>query len=231
MLLAVNISLWLVVGVLAFMAALRGRVLLNDGAPAAVPGALLYAQDAFALVDDAEKRAFEPALERVAAVLGKPLNVVVSEAGLPQWFQVFRQLQGAEAWRQHGEWIARVKPKFGPGVRERFEWAATITAPEVAPLKAQRESITERMAGLLKDNAVLVLPTVHTIAPLRNTPAAELDDFRGRAMSLLCIAGLARLPQISLPLAQFDGCPLGLSLVAARGNDTLLLDIARRVSS
>ena len=70
------------------------------------------------------------------------------------------------------------------------------------------------MADLLRDNAVLVLPTVHTIAPLRNTSPADLDDFRGRAMSLLCIAGLARLPQISLPLAKFDGCPLGLSLVA-----------------
>ena len=32
MILAVNILLWLVVGVLAFMAALRGRVLFNDGA-------------------------------------------------------------------------------------------------------------------------------------------------------------------------------------------------------
>ena len=32
MILAVNLLLWLVVGVLAFMAALRGRVLLNDGA-------------------------------------------------------------------------------------------------------------------------------------------------------------------------------------------------------
>jgi amidase len=50
-------------------------------------------------------------------------------------------------------------------------------------------------------------------------------------MSLLCIAGLARLPQLSLPLASFDGCPLGLSLVAARGNDTLLLDIARRLAA
>ena len=76
----------------------------------------------------------------------------------------------------------------------------------------------------------MALPTVHTIAPLRNTPAAALDEFRGRAMSLLCIAGLARLPQINLPLARFDGCPLGLSLVAARGNDTLLLDIARRIA-
>ncbi len=208
-----------------------GRVLLQDDKPAATPGALLYAEDAFALVDPAVKPLFESAVARVIAVLGAPRKVTVSTEGLPQWFQVFRKLQGAEAWAQHGAWIAKVKPRFGPGVRERFEWAATLTADEVAPLKAQREVITGRMAELLGDNAVLVLPTVHTIAPRRNTPAAELDDFRSRAMSLLCIAGLARLPQISLPLAEFDGCPLGLSLVAARGNDTLLLDLVHRISA
>jgi amidase len=43
---------------------------------------------------------------------------------------------------------------------------------------------------------------------------------------MLCIAGLARLPQVSLPLATLNGCPLGLSLIAARGNDTLLLALA-----
>ncbi|MCX7138253.1 MAG: amidase family protein, partial [Proteobacteria bacterium] len=176
-------------------------------------------------------KAFKPAVERVIAVLGKPCNVTVAKEGLPQWFQVFRKLQGAEAWAQHAVWIARAKPRLGPGVRERFEWAATITAGEVAPLQERREEIARRMADLLKDNAVLVLPTVHAIAPLRNTPTAELDEFRGRAMSLLCIAGLARLPQVTLPLAKFDGCPLGLSLVAARGNDTMLLDIARRVTA
>ena len=206
------------------------RVLLQDHEPAAQPGALLYAEDAFALVDAALKPLFESAVARVTAVLGGPCAVTVAAEGLAQWFQVFRRLQGAEAWAQHGAWIARVKPQFGPGVRERFDWAATLTANEVAPLKAQREVIAQRLAGLLRDGAVLVLPTVHTIAPRTNTPAADLDDFRGRAMSLLCIAGLARLPQISLPLAQSDGCPLGLSLVAARGNDTLLLDIARRIS-
>jgi len=36
---------------------------------------------------------------------------------------------------------------------------------------------------------------------------------------------------VSLPLATLNGCPLGLSLVAARGNDMLLLDIARRLMS
>ena len=208
-----------------------GRVLLNDDQPAAAPGALLYAQDAFALAGDAVAKAFAPAVEHVTSLLGKPRNVTVSSEGLPQWFQVFRQLQGAEAWDQHRDWITRVQPAFGPGVRERFEWASTVTANDVAPLKDQREDITRRLAVLLKDNAILVLPTVPAIAPLRNTPVAELDEFRGRAMSLLCIAGLARLPQINLPLARFDGCPLGLSLVAARGNDTMLLDVARRIAA
>jgi amidase len=84
---------------------------------------------------------------------------------------------------------------------------------------------------LLDDDALLVLPTLPGIAPLLNTPGAQLDDFRARAMSLLCIAGLARLPQITLPMATLDACPLGLSLVAARHRDTLLLAAANRIAA
>lgn len=208
-----------------------GRVLLRDAGPAPAAGALLFAQDGFALADDDVAKAFEPALARVSSVLGKPGKVTVAKEGLAQWFQLFRRLQAAEAWVQHGDWIARVKPAFGPGVRERFEWASALSAHDVAPLKIQREDIAQRMALLLQDNAVLLLPTIHTIAPRRNTPTAALDKFRGDAMSLLCVAGLARLPQISLPLAKFEDCPLGLSLVAGRGNDMLLLDIARRIGA
>jgi amidase len=83
---------------------------------------------------------------------------------------------------------------------------------------------------LLAGNAVLALPTLPGIAPLLNTPTAALEDFRGRAMSLLCIAGLARLPQITLPVARVDGCPLGLSLIAARGGDLMLLALARSLA-
>jgi len=49
-------------------------------------------------------------------------------------------------------------------------------------------------------------------------------------MSLLCIAGLARLPQVNLPVARLDGCPLGLSLIAARGGDMMLLALARALA-
>jgi amidase len=40
------------------------------------------------------------------------------------------------------------------------------------------------------------------------------------------MAGLARLPQISLPLGTFDGCPLGLSIIGPRDSDQGMLDWA-----
>ncbi|MFN7086669.1 MAG: amidase [Burkholderiales bacterium] len=203
-----------------------GRVLLGAAA-APAPGRLLLAADAFALAGDAVTRALQPAVDRISALLGKAEPVTVSAEGLPQWFEVFRVLQGAEIWAQHGEWVRRVQPAFGPGIRERMQWVSTLAAREVEEAGVRREDIVRRMAALLAGDAVLVLPTVPGIAPLRNTPPAELDDFRSRAMSLLCIAGLARLPQISLPLGTLDGCPLGLSLIARRGGDEMLLALAR----
>lgn len=206
-----------------------GQVLLGAERPPA-PGELLLAQDALALLDTEAVAAVQPALARITAAIGAPLPVTVSAEGLPQWFQAFRVLQGAEIHAQLGDWMAKAKPRLGPGVRERMAWVSTITADEVVRAQAVRDAVRLRMDDLLADNAVLVLPTVSDIAPLLNTPAAELDDFRARAMSLLCIAGLAGLPQLSLPLATLRGCPLGLSLVAARGNDALLLALARRIT-
>ena len=50
-------------------------------------------------------------------------------------------------------------------------------------------------------------------------------------MSLLCIAGLARLPQISLPLARLDGCPIGISLIGPRGADEALIAAAAAIAA
>ena len=56
-----------------------GRVLLRDDAPAPTAGRLLLAQDAFAFADPASAAALKPALDRVAALLGKPEAVTVGD--------------------------------------------------------------------------------------------------------------------------------------------------------
>jgi amidase len=204
-----------------------GRVLLDDDAPAGKPGRLLIAADAFEIAGSATAQALTPALDRVAALLGAATPVTVGHEPLAQWMDTFRFLQGAEAWAAHGEWIRREHPRFGPAIASRFEWASKIPAGDVARACAQREDITRRMARLLRDNAVLALPSAPDIALPRNSPPAVVDGLRARALPLLSIAVLARLPQVSLPLATLGGCPLGLSLIAARGADTMLLELAR----
>jgi amidase len=194
------------------------------------PRRLLLAQDAFALAGDAVARALDSAVKRISVLLGKPEPVTVAADGLPQWFHVFRVLQGAEAWAQHGEWVTRVKPNLGPGIKQRVQWAADLDRNLVGPARKRREEIARHMEDLLAGGAVLVLPTVPGIAPIRNALPAETEDFRARALALLCPAGLARLPQVSLPLATLDGCPLGLSLIAARGSDTMLLALAKTIN-
>jgi len=205
---------------------LVGRTLLREEAPAVQPERLLIAQDAFEIAGEAVAQALRTALDKVAAVVGKPEVVTVGDEPLTRWMDYFRFLQGAEAWACHGEWITREKPATGPGVKERFAWAATVGPGDITRASMRREEIARRMADMLGEGTVLALPSAPGPALLRNSPPKVVDDLRTRALPILCIAGLARLPQVSLPLAQFDGCPLGLSLIAARGNDALLLALA-----
>jgi len=213
----------------ASLLALVGDVLLS-GTPAP-PGRVLLATDAFALALPGAEAALAPALARVSALLGDAEPVTVSEEGLPAWFDVFRVLQYDDIWTTHGAWVTRVRPTFGPQVGPRFEAVAQVQPHEVATMRERRVDIVARLDGLLVDNAVLLLPTVPDIAPLLRLPPAETVAFRERALALLCIAGLGGLPQVSLPFGTLNGCPIGLSMIAARGNDEMLLDIAARLGA
>ena len=82
---------------------------------------------------------------------------------------------------------------------------------------------------ILADGALLCLPTAPNIAPRIDAGSKALATHRDRVLSLTSPAGLAGLPQVTLPLAQHEGCPLGLSLMAGPGADRSLLDFAASV--
>ena len=208
-----------------------GRVLLAGDAGVPPARRLLIVRDAFALVDPAVSAALGEAVDAAAKAVGAVGETVVGSAGLPAWFETFRVLQAAEIWSNHGAWIEANRPVFGPGVRDRLDWASRVTPERVGAAKAAHAAIRSRLSELLEPGDVLCLPTSPRVAPPRNTPTDDLEiRFRHQAMCLLCIAGLGGLPQISLPLASFEGLPLGLSLVGPRGSDVALLDLAQRVA-
>lgn len=208
-----------------------GRVLLADDHPAAAAGRVLIAQDAFDHAGDAVTAALAVAVASVEALLGTGERVAIATEGFDAWAEAFRNLQAGEAWTVHGAWVEATRPSFGPGVKERFEYARNVDPGRVVAAAGLREVVAKRAATLLSGNAVLVLPTAPGIAPLRNTPLDAMNVVRAKCIGLLALAGFARVPQISLPLGTVDGCPVGLSLIAAPGNDTLLLDVAERLAA
>jgi amidase len=101
---------------------------------------------------------------------------------------------------------------------------------DFARAQEQRKWLASHLDNLLCDNAVLLIPTVSGPALSMDAPSDAWDDRRTQSLPLLCISGIAGLPQISMPVAAVGGCSLGVSLIAARGKDTMLLDIPQKVS-
>jgi amidase len=188
-----------------------------------VPKRLLIAEDAFGFAGAEVESALAIAVAKLQAALPDYGAIKVYTGEPSAWSGIFRILQGDEIRKRHSAWIDTHQPNFGPGIAERFAWTRTIDASEVERMRPQREAVAAHLDGLLGEDALLCLPTAPGIAPKLMTPAPELEVFRTRAFGLLSIAGLARLPQLSLPLGMLHDCPLGISLVAPRGGDLGLL--------
>jgi amidase len=206
-----------------------GEVLLGEDSPP-LPNRprLLLAEDLFAQATPEAQALLREALARAALTLGEPVPVKAARDLEPLYWS-FRRLQAREAWQANGEMIRRHAPPLGPGVAERFAYGELVTDEEVAEAQKTRKSFRTRLQRLLGGDGVLLLPTVPDIAPLVSASEAELDDFRNRALRLLCIAGLAGFPQVTIPLARRDGAPLGLSLIGPKGSDRSLIEQALTV--
>ena len=208
-----------------------GEVLLQSSVPSTVPAVrVLVATDAFAQAIPEAAAALAPAVHQVEALLGRAEAVTVSPDGLPAWFEVFRVLQYADIWAAHGEWVRAVQPQFGPQIAPRFTAVSQVRADELASMQQRRAEIRAHLDRLLDGDTVLLIPSAPDVAPKLALPPQETVAVRERALALLCVAGLGGLPQLSLPLATLGGMPLGLSLVAGRGKDELLLAVARALT-
>ncbi|MCP4385433.1 MAG: amidase [Hyphomicrobiales bacterium] len=205
-----------------------GAVLLGEDTDGPPLTRMIVAEDAFAqLSGDEEEAALRPALDRLAETFGEPPSVILAPEGLASWQQSFRSVQGREAWRAHGPWITSRDAGLTDAVRGRFESASRVTEREYRTAVARRAAARDRILSVVGDGGFIVVPTFPTIAPLLTSSEIELEAFRSRALSIMCIAGLAGLPQISLPVARVRGAPLGLSLIGPPHRDRALISLGR----
>jgi amidase len=207
-----------------------GEVLFKEAPKKNLPRRIIIATDQFELAGADMSAAVQQAVDKLVGIVGRKEVVTLgSLAERKVWLDTFRIIQTYEIWQTHGEWVTAFKPTFGPGISDRFAAAAKLPKQAYDDAVGQREKIVARMNEILGDDAVMVFPTTPGVAPKLRTPEVELNAFRGRLLEMLCPAGHAGLPQMSVPVAKFDGAPVGLSLVGARNADMTLLALAKRI--
>lgn len=216
----------------AGMFARVGAVLL--GAAAAeegLPGTLIVATDCFAIAEAEVQEALAPAVKRLAASFPTVKEAPLAEGDILEWSRNQSLLQRGEYSRTFAPWVERCVPCFSIEVGTSLALGALLMEDDLAGPKAFRAVAKKRMADLLGDDAVLCLPTTPILPPPRNDPFSALQKSVSRIIELTAIAGLTGHPQVNLPLADYHGIPVGLSLIGPKGSDEKLVALALRLAA
>ncbi|HEV2898065.1 MAG TPA: amidase family protein [Pseudaminobacter sp.] len=188
----------------------------------------LSALDAL-LLGPAEAAEYRRMVGIVAAVIGEPAAAPALSHSINDLYWCFRKLQAYQAWTVHGDWISQKDRGLGPGVRERFEFGATLDGEVAVAETRRRNAFRAELASLLGNDGFLVMATVPGAAPLKTSSQEDLQAYRERALKLLCLSGLSGFPQITLPLGEVHGAPFGISLLGPAGSDLALIRLGREV--
>lgn len=202
-------------------------VMLGVPITEALPVRLVVAVDAFGFADRQVEVALKPMVERLASLVGAVREDPLAPQGLSVWARAQRTLQPYEAWLTFKDWIEKENPRFAYAVARNLTLGSMIPASERNWANLMRAEARARLAYLVPPGTILCMPTTPCIAPLKGLPIPELDPVRDRITCLAAHGGLAGHPQVSLPGAEVDGAPVGLSIIGARGEDASLVAVAK----
>jgi amidase len=230
------------VGVLAQSADLLAKVglVLVAGARlcARKPVTIHLVREAFALADPDVQEALSEPLRQLREIFGGAVResslqkMIADDAGhsFTTWVDTFCMIQWVEIRSCLGAWIANASPKFGPGIAESFQLVKQLDRRCIANALQRREQYFRSLHEFLGPDDLLCIPTTPALAPHKGDPPRRSSSGSGyypRTLSLTSIAGIGRLPQVSLPFANVDGVPVGLSLLARHGQDSFLLGVTK----
>src|SRR4051794_23756832 len=233
------------VGVFTRSAELLQRIaavlLATDGpiAPPKTYGSIYMVSEAFELADPAVRKSLHEPFRRLHEILNmqvceKSLVQLCSDeraADLKSWLTIYRVLQGTEFQSTLGSWIADAKPAVGPALATGLEFIKTLDRTRIGESVGLRENYARRLNAALASGDLLCIPTAPAAAPPKESKAYDRSsDYYWRTLSINAIAGVARLPQVSMPLGKVDGAPVGLSLLAGHGRDLELLAATMQVA-
>ena len=210
-----------------------GDVLLPADDPEIQPiERVIVATDAVETLGPDASEAFGDLRQRLEALLGRfgEIELAGADGDLTSLQAAYRAVQGREASRLHQTWIDAHPDALGPMAKERFRVAASATDAVVAAGQARFTAYASWLTEVLRAGTVICLPTVPGPAPRVDGDPSVLAAERLATLSLTTAASGTGVPQISLPLLEVGGLPIGVSFIAARGSDRALLAFGSQVS-
>ncbi len=193
----------------------------SDSAPIARTPDFLRPMDMLAQLGPEPRAVWDAAFATL-----QPRDVDVHLAGLAADYDTYLTTNGADAKEAVVPWIRASGMPLVRGIDGRVAAAEALQPDQIATARALRTDFCAHMDDLLGETGVLLAPVVHN-APFRlDAPVEVFDNFRHDAMRLLCVAGLAGLPQVVLPAGMVDDAPYGVSLIGPRGSDLALISLA-----
>lgn len=144
-----------------------------------------------------------------------------------------RVLQTVEVGNAIGGWIRTNQPELGPNFQAGYRNVEDYDRSTLSDGLNLCENLFTRIAAFTKPGDVFCYPTAPVLAPKKGTLTGDnlpaVLDYYDRTMAVTSFAGVARLPEITLPLAHVDGVPIGLSLAAGHYQDEFLLDASQHL--
>jgi amidase len=190
---------------------------------------LYVPDDALALTQPRVVAALQPAISKVAELINaKETDRIVDAATLEglDWFRFRVWAVGVrEFWAAHGAWIEATHARSRVLLRENLKSGADSTPEEMGEAHAHWARLRRLVRERIGENSVICFPTTADIAP-RIGVKSDLASFLRPTLCLMSIAGVAGLPQVTLPLARVESCPVGLSLVGPPDSDEQLISLA-----
>ena len=230
------------VGILAQNADVLAKVALVLLASAPVPatkrGTIHLIREAFAIADADVRQALLEPVRQLHDFFGERVresslsDLAADEPGrdFATWSDTYCVIQWAEIKSCLGAWIADAKPEFGPDVAASFELINQLDRHRIEAALERRERYFRSLHDFLGPDDLLCMPTTPALAPRKGAAPRRSSSGSGyypRTLGLTSVAGIGRMPQISVPAAQVGKVPVGLSLLARHGQDALLLEMAK----
>lgn len=137
---------------------------------------------------------------------------------------VMHFIQRDEFKHNHGEWISLVKPVLDPSISAEIYETLESADTDIERYKSIRDEMRSAINSLLKDDGILVIPTIADPPPKLGGKEILSEDYKSRAYSLLSIASISGCCQVTIPLGFHNKCPASVSFIARNGGDRFLLD-------